>query len=80
LASLTSSQHRTKLKPARELVAVGATPAQAEAYAREMNANARRTAPVTLRSFAEERQAWLQRRGRSEGSLLLKVANGRIPE
>ena len=66
ITSLTSRQRQAKLKLARELVAAGATPGQAEAYARETNADRRRTAPVTLRSFAEERQAWLQRRGRSE--------------
>ena len=68
IASLTSRQRQAKLKLARELVAAGATPGQAEAYARETNADRRRTAPVSLRSFAEERQAWLQRRGRSEAS------------
>jgi hypothetical protein len=68
IASLTRRQRQAKLQLARELVAAGATPAQAEAYARETNADHRRTAPVSLRSFAEERQAWLQRRGQSEAS------------
>ena len=68
IASLTSRQRLAKLKLAQELVAAGATPSQAEAYARETNADRRRTAPVSLRSFAEERQAWLQRRGRPEAS------------
>jgi hypothetical protein len=68
LASLTSRQRRSDLKLARELHAAGATPAEAEAYARESNADPRRIAPVTLRSFARERQAWLQRRGRSAAS------------
>lgn len=68
LTSLTSGQRRSDLKLAQELHAAGATPAEAEAYARESNADSRRIAPVTLRSFARERQAWLQRRGRSEAS------------
>jgi hypothetical protein len=47
---------------ARQLVAAGATPAQAEAYARETSAAIGRIAPVDLRSFERERLGWLARR------------------
>ncbi len=64
-----------------ELVAVGATPAEAEAYAREASAQHGRIAAVSMRSFEQERQSWLGRRRRvTAAAAPLRVANGRIPD
>lgn len=47
---------------ARQLVDAGATPAEAEAYARDVTSAPGRLAPVDLRSFERERLSWLTRR------------------
>jgi hypothetical protein len=67
---------------ARQLVAVGASPGEAETYARETSASPGRLGPVDLRAFERERAAWLGRRRRSQAStsLLARVVNGKIPE
>jgi len=59
---VTATIRRRDMAIARQLVAVGATAAQAEAYARETSAASGRIAPVDLRSFERERLGWLARR------------------
>ncbi len=59
---VTAAIRRRDMAIARQLVAAGATPAQAEAYARETSAASGRIAPVDLRSFERERLGWLARR------------------
>jgi hypothetical protein len=59
---VTRAIRRRDMTIARQLVAVGATAAQAEAYARETSAASGRIAPVDLRSFERERLGWLARR------------------
>jgi hypothetical protein len=54
------------LGAAAQLVATGATAAEAEAYARESSTASGRIVPVDLRSFERERLGWLARR-RSAG-------------
>jgi hypothetical protein len=81
VAELTPTIRRRELAIARELVAVGATPAEAEAYAREASAQHGRIAAVSMRSFEQERQSWLGRRRRvTAAAAPLRVANGRIPD
>jgi hypothetical protein len=57
---------RRDLAIARQLVEAGATPYEAEAYAREMSGLEGRLAPVDLRSFERERPGWLVRHRRQE--------------
>jgi len=48
---------------ARDLIAAGATPSEAEAFARDVGADGRRRAPVDgLRTFERERLFWRSRR------------------
>jgi hypothetical protein len=62
LDDLTAAIRARELAIAEQLVGVGATPAQAEAYAREMSTFGNRLAPINLRSFERERASWLARR------------------
>jgi hypothetical protein len=62
LRALTGPVRRRELAIAAQLVAVGATAAEAEAYARDMAALPGRLAPVDLRGFERERPSWLARR------------------
>lgn len=59
---VTAAIRRRDVAIARQLLAAGATAAQAEAYAREISAASGRIAPVDLRSFERERLGWLARR------------------
>ena len=59
---VTAAIRRRDMAIARQLVAAGATAAQAEAYAREASAASGRIAPVDLRRFERERLGWLARR------------------
>ena len=61
-AAVTAPLRRRDLAIARDLVAVGATPLEAEGYAREMCGKSMRIAPVDLRSFERERLGWQARR------------------
>jgi hypothetical protein len=81
-AVATPTIRRRDLAIARQLVAVGASPGEAERYAREASATPGRLGPVDLRAFERERASWLGRRRRTAGStsLLARVVNGRIPE
>jgi hypothetical protein len=65
VTAVTAAIRRRDLVIARELVAAGATPSEAEAYAVETGAVSGRIAPVDLRSFERERLGWLVRRRRS---------------
>lgn len=60
-AAVTLPLRKRDLAIARDLVAVGATPLEAEGYAREMCGNSMRIAPVDLRSFERERLGWQAR-------------------
>ncbi len=62
LESLTPPLRRRELAIGQQLVVVGATPAEAEAYARESSGLSGRIAAVDLRSFERERLGWLARR------------------
>jgi hypothetical protein len=62
LDDLTPAIRARELAIAEQLVQVGATPAEAEAYAREMGTFGNRLAPIDLRSFERERASWLARR------------------
>jgi hypothetical protein len=62
LDDLTPTIRARELAIAEQLVQVGATPAEAEAYAREMGTFGNRLAPIDLRSFERERASWLARR------------------
>jgi hypothetical protein len=53
---------------ARQLVAVGTTSAEAEAYAHEMASVPNRLAPIDLRNFERERSTWTARQGRAAAS------------
>ena len=59
---LTQSMHARELTIADQLVAAGATPEEAEAYARDVGAADNRLAPIDMRSFERERPTWLARR------------------
>jgi hypothetical protein len=59
---VTLSIQRRDAVIARQLVRVGATAAEAEAYAWETSQASGRIAPVDLRSFERERLGWLARR------------------
>jgi hypothetical protein len=71
---------RRELAIARQLVAVGATPDEAAAYAREASATTARRGPIDMRAFERERATWLSRKLRAQLPVLLRVANGRMPE
>jgi hypothetical protein len=60
--AVTGAMRRRDLAIARQLVAAGATAAEAAAYARDASAASGRIAPVDLRSFERERLGWLARR------------------
>ena len=60
--ALTVTMRRRDLAIARQLVAAGVTPAEAESYARDTCQMAGRIAPIDLRSFERERLGWLARR------------------
>ena len=62
----TDAMQRRDLAIARQLVAAGTTPCEAEAYARETSGVESRLAPVDLRSFERERPGWLARQRRQE--------------
>jgi hypothetical protein len=70
LDQLTPAIRARELVIAEQLVQVGATPAEAEAYARDMGNVGNRLAPIDLRSFERERASWLARRraGSSAGA------------
>ena len=55
------SHRRRELAKACELVDVGVTPEEAEAYARQASSIPGRLAPLDLRWFERERPAWLAR-------------------
>jgi hypothetical protein len=59
--AVTKPLRRRDLAIARDLVAVGATPLEAESYAREMCRKSERIVPVDLRSFERERLGWQAR-------------------
>jgi Helix-turn-helix domain len=63
LDDLTGALRRRELAIAEQLVAVGATAAEAEAYAREARAQPGRVAPIDVRAFERERLSWKARRG-----------------
>jgi hypothetical protein len=60
-AAVTLALQRRDVAIARQLVAAGATPKEAEAWARETGAAPQHLAPVDLRSFERERLGWLAR-------------------
>jgi len=62
LQQLTPALRRRELAIARQLVDVGATPGEAEAYAREARSHAGRIAAVDVRSYERERLSWNARR------------------
>jgi hypothetical protein len=66
LSTATLAMQRRDLVIARQLVAAGATPREAEAYARETSGMEGRLAPIDLRSFERERPGWLARHHRQE--------------
>lgn len=75
----TTAIQRRDLAIARQLAQAGATPEEAETYARETAAVAGRRAPVDLRRFERERLSWrAQRRGKSPplGGLRLVTGQG----
>jgi hypothetical protein len=65
-SAATIAMQRRDLAIARQLVHAGATPHEAETYAREMSGLEGRLAPVDLRSFERERPCWLARQHRRE--------------
>jgi hypothetical protein len=78
VSQLTANVYRREVAIARDLAAVGATRAEAEAYALETNAPGRR-ATVDMSAFEKGRASWLARRRKAEPTPPLQVANGRIP-
>jgi hypothetical protein len=64
--ALTQTMRRRDLAIARQLVEAGASPAEAESYARDTCQMAGRIAPIDLRSFERERLGWLARRRGAE--------------
>jgi hypothetical protein len=62
LSELTANVRRRDVAIARDLIAVGATPEEAEACAREARLITGRLAPLDLRWFERERPGWLTRR------------------
>jgi hypothetical protein len=80
IADYTDTERRRQLAIARDLAAIGATPAELEDYAREVNVPGR-IAAVDMKSFEHERPSWLARRHHREPSTTgFRVINGRIPE
>lgn len=76
---LTPTMRARELVIAQELVGVGATPSEAEAYAREESTRSGRMAPVDMRSFERERLSWLAKRrviSRTFGGLRLVTGQG----
>ncbi len=73
LEQLTPALRRRELAIARELVMVGATATEAEAYAREAGAQAGRFAAVDLRSYERERLGWQARRQGAQASLARRI-------
>jgi len=73
LEQLTPALRRRELAIARQLVAVGATAREAEAYAREAGAQAGRYAAVDLRSYERERLGWQARRQGAQASLARRI-------
>jgi hypothetical protein len=67
--AVTAAIRRRDIVIARQLLAAGATAAEAEAYARDACGASGRIAPVDLRSFERERLGWLARRRGREQSL-----------
>jgi hypothetical protein len=78
-ATLTPRVYRREIEIARDLVAAGETPDEAEAYARETNVPGRRAA-VDMNSFEHDRASWRSRHQRAAAPSLMKVVNGRMPE
>ena len=78
-ADLTPRVYRREIEIARDLVAAGETPAEAEAYARETNVPGRRAA-VDMNSFEHDRVSWRSRHQRASAPPIIKVVNGRMPE
>jgi hypothetical protein len=77
---LTVAMRRRDEVIAGQLVGAGATPAEAEAYAREASTASGRIAPVDLRSFERERLGWLaRRRGTEQGRARLVDRTGQPP-
>jgi hypothetical protein len=66
--ALTRSILARERSIARQLVGAVATPAEAEAYARDMAGVPNRLAPIDLRSFERERSTWTARHGRATAS------------
>jgi len=62
LDQLTPALRRRELAIARQLVDVGATPSEAEAYACDARSHAGRIAAVDVRSYERERLSWIARR------------------
>jgi hypothetical protein len=62
LQAVTEPVRRRELAIAEQLVGIGATPAEAEAYARETRAQSARVAAIDLCSFERERVSWKARR------------------
>lgn len=82
VSTLTRPLLRREQVVARDLIAAGATPSEAEAFARDVAADDRRRAPVDgLRTFERERVSWRSRRsyGQREGPRLVD-RSGQIPE
>jgi hypothetical protein len=78
--AVTASIRRRDIVIARQLLAAGATAAEAEAYAREASAASGRIAPVDLRSFERERLGWLaRRRGREQSQRQVVDRTGQPP-
>jgi len=69
----TPALRRRELAIARQLVAVGATAREAEAYAREAGGQAGRFAAVDLRSYERERLGWQARRQGAQASLARRI-------
>jgi hypothetical protein len=79
VSAMTTTLQRRDLAIATQLAVAGATPDEAEAYARETVTSAGRMAPVDMRSFERERVSWLaRRRGKSRplGGLRLVTGQG----
>jgi len=73
LEQLTPALRRRELAIARQLVAVGATAREAEAYAREAGSQAGRFAAVDLRSYERERLGWQARRQGAQAALARRI-------
>jgi hypothetical protein len=80
VGAVTAAIRRRDIVIARQLLAAGATAAEAEAYAREATAASGRIAPVDLRSFERERLGWLaRRRGREQSQRQIVDRTGQPP-